>query len=261
MPELEQRIRDLIDLGAEPVTAQEVIDSVAGSPGTVTPAISRRSGRRIVLFGSLATVAALVLVVVGVSLNSTGIHAQAPPASAAAFLDKTASIAASQHPLVPGPDQFLYVRSIEASQSGMGSKPNPRVFRYYVQEVDEVWSSPHGVGRKSDAVVGRPLFITSVDRNTWEQDGSPPLESGWGGGEPQSISMCHTCRSNHRRSGPTSIANLSPFCRRTQQPARMPCGSSMLLHSFSNTELPPSRGRHSCDLWPPFQACEMKVGR
>jgi hypothetical protein len=182
MPDLDQRIRDFIDLGAAPVTAREVLDSVVGLSGTPMPASSRRSGRRIVLFGSLVTVAALVLVVVGLSLNTTGIHAQAPPASAAAFLDKTASIAASQRPLIPGPGQFLYVRSIEASQNGMGSSPNPRVFRYYVQEVDEVWSSPHGVGRKSDAVVGQPLFITAVDRSTWEQDGSPALESGWGGG-------------------------------------------------------------------------------
>jgi hypothetical protein len=178
MPDLAEQIRVFIDSGATPVTAEEVVSGIARSHEQVPTTGHSRSSSRVAIYGSVVAVAALVLAVVGVSLNSSGVHTEAPPASAASFLGQVASIAARQKPLVPAPGQYLYTRRIDGEVQGAVLSNA----RFYFQAAWEQWSSPDGLGRSSYSVVGQPLFVTSADRSLWEQSGSPSIETGYSGG-------------------------------------------------------------------------------
>lgn len=181
MSDFNREIHEFIDAGATPVTAEEAKRLAPRMPATPDPR-PKRSFRRISVISPVAVLCASVMVVVGITITPSGLPTNTQPASAAAFLNHVADEAASQRPLVPGPGQYLYVRTLIASQNGSGSAPNPRVWRYYVQEIDETWTSPHGFDQKRDTVVAQPQFISGIDRTTWEEDGSPLIESGWGGG-------------------------------------------------------------------------------
>jgi hypothetical protein len=181
MPDLDEQIRVFIDSGAAPVTADEVISGLVGSNARGRMKVRHRPSLRVVLSGSAVAVAALVFAIVGVTLNSSGVHTEAPPASAAGFLSQIASIAAKQKPSVPAPGQYLYVRWIDADVEG-AQLSNARFYR---QQVVEQWASPTGLGRTSFSIVGQPLFVTGADRSLWEQSGSTPVETGLeGGGNP-----------------------------------------------------------------------------
>jgi hypothetical protein len=130
----------------------------------------------------MAGVLVAAAVAVGLVLAPWNVQLGPAPASAGAVLKQAADVAASERALVPGPGQFLFVRTLEGSIDGTGSTPDARVERFYVQEVHQVWSAPGVPGASTWEVVGQPRFVSGADRTAWEADGSRPLESGYGGG-------------------------------------------------------------------------------
>src|ERR1035437_8018751 len=118
MTELIERIREFIDTGVAPVSAEEIFVArpsvkVRTSAERVRPRLRRR------LF-VLSGVAGLVIAVVCVGLvmvpgaKNAGVTA----ASAATLLESVACKAATERPLVPGIGQYLYVATIEGMGSG-----------------------------------------------------------------------------------------------------------------------------------------------
>jgi hypothetical protein len=181
MHDLREQIRDLVDSGADPVSAQEVWASQR-SPRTGRlrrPAPFRF--RRTIKYAVTAA-AILALVVVGLILVPSDTRLNTPAASAAAVLKKAAKEAAAEPALVPGPGQFLYVRMLDGSIEGIGSPPDSRVERFYAQELIQVWSAPGAQGVNTSEVVGVPRFVSGADRAAWQADGAKPLESGFSGG-------------------------------------------------------------------------------
>ena len=177
MTELNERIRDFIDNGAAPVSAEEIsFDRTSATVSTGTRRARPRLGRVLVLSG----VAALAIVFVGVGLVSVpgAKNAGVAPASAATFLKRAAAKAAIEKPLVPGPGQYLYVATIEAQASGAGMRPSPKTFWYDSDELHQAWTSPRAPGHQTFEIVGRPEFLSAADRATWVTDGSPRLGSG-----------------------------------------------------------------------------------
>jgi hypothetical protein len=185
MPDLDERIRAYVDAVQPTVTMTEIKDHL--DRGRPTSRTARRVPLRrgwvvsgvVVAVGVAALVAALPAV-----LNAG--PGKSSPASAAEILRHTALIADSQPPLIPAPGQFLYVRILEGSFGAQSYFSNPAtrrpLSRSYEQELLEMWTAPSGPNRQAFTVVGQPEFITEADRQLWEQAGSPPIESGYGGG-------------------------------------------------------------------------------
>ena len=175
MLDLKDQIQSFIDTGAAPVTAEEVMTRDSPLRGVANERRPSRPHRRIGIYAAIVAVAAVVLAVVGLSIPAGKNNVGVMPASAAAVLESAASEAQAQQPLVPGPGQFLYVRTLVSMTSG----PKPS---YYVQELKQTWTSSQVQGTTQWQVVGQPQFITGADRTAWEAEGAPPLQSGYGGG-------------------------------------------------------------------------------
>ena len=182
MLELREEIRQFIDSGADAVTVDEIVaahPSAGPGPGHGDDARRHRHGHRRVAAAGVLVAAA---VAVGLVVAPWNAQLGTPPASAGALLKEAAKAAVSEPALVPGPGQFLFVRTLEGSIDGTGSTPDARVERFYVQEVHQVWSVPGGPGASTWEIVGVPRFVSGADREAWEADGSQPLESGFGAG-------------------------------------------------------------------------------
>jgi hypothetical protein len=174
MNELDQRIRDFIESNAAPVSVDEVF---ALAPAHRRPARGRRQHHRFLL---LAGAAIVVLAVVSVSLVALPgpKSVNVPKASAAAFLDTVAVRAASEKALVPGPGQYLYVATITSNTDGESLPPSRKLFWYDSEQLIQTWTSPLSPSHETSHVVGRPIFVSAVDRATWIRDGSKPIGSG-----------------------------------------------------------------------------------
>ena len=179
MPDLDKQLRELIDAGATPITAEEIFD--AHPPRELQGA--RRSPRRhsrrsrgllvsTVAFAVIAGVTVGLVVIPGPTSLTGG------RASAASFLEAAAIIAQRQKPLVPGPGRFLYVATLVSTTKGDTMAPSPKVFWFYVDELVQTWSAPGVHGRQTWNVVGRPEFVSPIDHTVWVTDGSKPLQSG-----------------------------------------------------------------------------------
>ena len=180
MPDLSERIRDLIDAGAPPVTAEEVINA---SPIAQGDGRYRKwpRGRRVGAYAGVIAAAAVILAVVDLQITPSKISTGVPPAAAASVLDDAANRAGSAKPLVPGPGQFLYVRTLVSSTQGEGrgqGRGRAGLYWFDVQEINEVWSSPAAKGTTRWELVGGPKFISGTDRAMWMAEGSPQIISG-----------------------------------------------------------------------------------
>jgi hypothetical protein len=178
MTELNERIRDFIDTGVAPVSAEEIFVArpsvqVRTSAERVRPRVRRRL---LVLSGVVALVIAIVIV--GLVTVPGAKNAGVTPASAATFLESVAAKAATESPLVPGPGQYLYVATIETMTNGQGQHPSPKTFWFDSEELHQVWTSPTAPDHQSYEIVGRPEFVSAADRAIWVIDGSPLLGSG-----------------------------------------------------------------------------------
>ena len=181
MTELSERIREFIDTGVAPVSAEEIFVArpsvkVRTSAERVRPRLRRRL---LVLSG----VAALVIVLVSVGLVTVldAKNAGVTPASAATFLESVAAKAGTERSLVPGPGQYLYVATIEGMGNGTRIPPR-KMFWFFADELNQAWTSPRAVGHQTWQIVGRPRFVSAADRAIWVADGSKPLGSGNSGG-------------------------------------------------------------------------------
>lgn len=184
MIELNERIRDFIETGASPVSADEIFAAhVSTHVMTISHRVRRRPRRRLWLLG---VAAALIIALLSVGLVSVpGVKNNAvSPASAATLLGSMAAKASSENPLVPGPGQYLYVATIVSMTGGEGMHPSPKMFWYYSDELHQVWTSPTATAHQTYEIVGRPEFVSAADRAVWVTDGSQPLQSGSSGYGP-----------------------------------------------------------------------------
>jgi hypothetical protein len=178
MNDLQERIRELIDNGARPVSAQEIF-SLQDSSSTRPRAGRNRTRRRLLIVsGGFLLVVASVGVGVGLVNVPGAKNVVVPRASAATFLKLVATKAANEPALVPGPNQYLYVAEMTSVTDGATMSPSRRMFWYDANELVQTWTSPRLAGHKTWQVVGRPEFLSAADRAVWVTDGSKALGSG-----------------------------------------------------------------------------------
>jgi hypothetical protein len=188
MLELDERLRDFIDRGAAPVRADEVL---ARRPARPLRLRARANATHLwhpvgVAVAAVAVMAALVGFVAtrpgGPPTHVAGGVRGGAEGTSASVLDHAAAAADDQQPLLPGPGQFLYVRTLVGSQEATAFSPGHRMSRFYVEEMDETWTAPDSASSHNSTVVGQPEFITGADRAAWEAAGSPPIDSGYSSG-------------------------------------------------------------------------------
>jgi hypothetical protein len=184
--DLATQIRLIIEESVDPMSADEVIDFA--TERRPKPFLTTDHHRPIVVLvgvGVGLAAAAIGLVVVAGRDNShpMGSHANGVSAdSAHTVLIREAALASAQPPLVPGPNQWLYVQTASGSISGAGFKT--ATWYYYIQDVSQQWTSPTGSNASSGFATGQPQFLTDADRAAWQAAGSPPIENGGGGSLP-----------------------------------------------------------------------------
>jgi len=126
-------------------------------------------GRARLALPALAVAVAAVALAVTFSSGGHGTES-----AAAATLRKAAGVARRQTPLVPGPGQYLYTKSVDAYMAttvpagGAGTE-----YSVLVPHVREVWLGPDG-GRLYETS-GKARFLTAQDRERWIAAGSPSL--------------------------------------------------------------------------------------
>ena len=97
--------------------------------------------------------------------------------AAAATLRKAASVAGLQTPLVPGPGEFLYTKSVNAyTNTVVPVGGAATAYTYLVSHVREAWLGPNG-GRLYETT-SNPRFLTAKDRERWIAAGRPNLTEG-----------------------------------------------------------------------------------
>jgi hypothetical protein len=182
MPELREQLRDFIESGARPVTADEIV-------GRRVPARRRSSGHMsppavgwFAMYAAVAVAASTVALIVGLAVAPAGPHLVTRALSLPTVLAKAATAAAAEPAVAAGPGQFLYVRTLTGSVDFTGSSPGKPLEQFYVQQLNQVWSTATATAAVSSEVVGVPRFVSGRDRAAWRADGSKPLRSGAGGG-------------------------------------------------------------------------------
>ena len=137
MLELDVQIQAFIDSGAAPVTADEAMTRIGRPDDEAGNRQSTRSHRRLAVYVAVVAIAAVVITAVGLVLPGGRHNFGVTPASAAAVLDGAAEQAQAQQPLVPGPGQFLYVRTLVSMTNGTATTSGATV-TYYVQELKQI---------------------------------------------------------------------------------------------------------------------------
>jgi hypothetical protein len=136
-----------------------------------------------------ALLIAVISVVSGGSSKGPASHSGAlSSAPDTAVLDKLASLADDQTPLVPGAGQYLYVRTLGASPVTQGFKSpgtgRQETWTYYEQVLTQRWTTPGQPSAATSGEVGVPEFLTNADQAAWQSAGSPPITPGAGGPPP-----------------------------------------------------------------------------
>ena len=186
MTELDERIRNFIDLNVTPVGMEEAIE-VSDLMRHATPRRRLRRRRLILMCGVVAVVVALVGVGLVTIPGPKGVNTHIPRAAAAtakAMLDSAATRAAVQKALIPGPGEYLYVATISSQTNGESIPPASKKFFYDSEELTQTWTSPRLASHQTYRIVGRPIFLSAHDRTAWVLDGSKPLGSGNSSGPP-----------------------------------------------------------------------------
>jgi hypothetical protein len=179
MLDLDNQLRELIDNGASPITAEEIFASREPMTSQSNQRFHRNHSRRsraVLVSGlALAIVAGAIVGLVAIPGPSSFTSGRA---SAASFLNATATIAQHQKPLVPGPNQYLYVANAVSLTNGETVAPSPKMFFFYADELVQTWTAPGLAGHQTWTTVGRPEFVSAADHAIWVIDGSKPLQSG-----------------------------------------------------------------------------------
>jgi len=131
----------------------------ADRPVARTPPLPRRA--LVPVLAAAAVAAAAVVAVVATRTTEP---------AAAAVLERAAEAARGHAPPLPGPGEYLYVRSVDASLATRVDEPSYSVLLPHVREV---WLGP-GSGRMR-TTTGAPTFLSERDRARWIAAGRPPL--------------------------------------------------------------------------------------
>lgn len=116
---------------------------------------------------AVAVAATAVAVLVSTTGSSTA-------SAAAATLRKAATVAQAQAPLIPGPGQFVYTKSVDAYiNTVVPAGGADAAYNVLVPHVREVWLGRNG-GRVYQTN-GTPQFPTAQDRQRWMAAGQPEL--------------------------------------------------------------------------------------
>ena len=217
MPELHEQLRDFIESGARPVTADEILARRVPA-GRSSDHMSPPAVGRFAMYAAGAVAAATVALIVGLAVAPAGPRPVSRGLSAPTVLAKAAAAAAAEPVVAAGPGQFLYVRTLTGSVDFTGSSPGKPLEQFYVQQLNQVWSTATVAATVSSEVVGGPRFVSGRDRAAWRADGSKPLKSGAGGGAaPASYDVADL---------PTDPSQLSAyFARQPNLTSRPPTGS------------------------------------
>lgn len=178
MPELDERIRAYIDAGARPVRIDEIVHA-PGRRGSHRVTL-RWGSRKLVIAAAIPVVlAALVLTVVldGTPVDNSP-HGRHVPMSATAVLARAAAVANAQTALVPGPGQYLYDQALEGTVNGETFVGGQLSSRFYIESIEQVWTSPSGPDARTIETIGQPIFVTPSDRANWQAAGSPAIGHG-----------------------------------------------------------------------------------
>jgi len=146
--------------------ARALLAEIVSTP--VAPARVRRSRRWLAVPALGAAAAAVAFALLG---SNGGDGTQS---AAGATLRRAASVARAQPPLIPGPGQYLYTKSVNAYLNttvpvgGAGTD-----YSVLVPHVRQIWLGLGG-GRLYETS-GMPRFLTAQDRERWIADGRPQL--------------------------------------------------------------------------------------
>jgi hypothetical protein len=162
--ELTRRVLGEPDDGAEglELARSRLLEAIAqaGSP--------RGRRRRWIL--PIAAALAVALVATLVVLLPAG------PGAAAAELRRLGRIASEQDPLLPGPDQYLLIRSEELRHDGYQSLETGISFAYLKRVSISTWLAPDGSGvRQIEERLS--MFASEADRIAWHQAGEPDFRT------------------------------------------------------------------------------------
>ena len=141
MPELDELLHDFIDLGATPVRADEILRRPPARRLRLRTRPHPTSLWRPVGV-AVATVAVVVSLIGFATTRSgeppsprSGVAVRGGSSASTSVLDHAAAAADDQQPLVPGPGQHLYVRTLVGSEEATAFTPGQRMSRFYVQEM------------------------------------------------------------------------------------------------------------------------------
>lgn len=171
------RIEDvagLCDAGETVETLHRII-ATPQNLALVPPPRQRQTGRaqrRAAALAGLSVAAATALFATVVLPGSP-----TRPSTAAAAVLEQAAVAAADEPLgpMPGPGQFLYVRTLESATDGSGVRYKEGArdsWTYQTSDTKQEWIAPDGSGRElvSD---GSVAFLTPKDQSAWAASGQP----------------------------------------------------------------------------------------
>ena len=168
MPDLSERIRDLVEAADHPVTLNEVREMVEKGPSW-----GRRPGRAVTSVGVVLAAAAVVVGVV--LLPASHSHppvTAAPPQTAAVQLQRIALTAGRQPVVSPGPNQWLHTEqtmSIAAYVSQVGTTPTPDA-KATINATIGTWSDTTGQACVS-AATDPAQFASPANQAAWTDAG------------------------------------------------------------------------------------------
>ncbi len=145
-------------------------------PDRTSPAPLRRpaSDRRHVRWAAVAA-ASVVLAGTGTVLALSGTPGSPPPAGASELARLAVAANGQPPPDVPGPGQYLYTSSVEASTSSVLDGPHP--YTVQLPEQRQIWIGADGSGRLVESF-GSAIFLSPQDQANWVAAGSPSLATG-----------------------------------------------------------------------------------
>jgi hypothetical protein len=169
------RDNDLADEAQTP-SARELLARIRALPVDDSPPRARAHARgpRHRRWLAVPALAAIAVVAIAVLVTRGG---QGTSNAAAATLKRAATVARRQAPLVPGPGQYLYTKSVNAYLNTIVPVGGAAAaFSVLVPHVREAWLGPSG-GRLYETS-GTPEFLSAQDRERWVADGRPQLTEG-----------------------------------------------------------------------------------
>jgi hypothetical protein len=169
------RVRDADLAGAARTPeARALLARIVAEP-VAAPSRRAANARRRRFAVPATAAAAIAAAAVAVVLSSGGGHGTQN--AAAATLRRAAAVARAQTPLIPGPGQYLYTKSIELTiNTTVPAGGAATAYNVFATTMRQVWLGPDG-GRLYETS-GPTRFVTPEDRAHWIAAGRPDLTEG-----------------------------------------------------------------------------------